>query len=333
MDDRYLRFLPKMSGYLITGYNMKIYCKLTESNVGKSDYKCAISFGTFSNRESTARPSRSGTGMKKWCVTAMYDITNPTEIYIDRVQNNDLCVVDGKLRNYEKGTIKLVKIALYTIKQLFPDVTKLSLHDDSQIYCDETSNMFKLSLSYDYIVKYNESWYQKNFSAELPGCKSKTYGDNIYPNIKYEDDTLMANYVKSLKKLDEPIIPYPLIIDTFPYFSEYKIDYESSNTPRKFINKLRKTLKNDFCFKVGKWLNQYMLTLHIKLSPEYWYILTENIESVPNFTMTKLKDENTKRILDGGGRTRNNSKKTGFRIVSDSNLTDIFVGGYDEYNT
>ena len=26
MDDKYLRFLPKMSGYLITGYNMKIYC-------------------------------------------------------------------------------------------------------------------------------------------------------------------------------------------------------------------------------------------------------------------------------------------------------------------
>jgi hypothetical protein len=312
MDNRFQRFLPKISGYILTGYNLKLYVKLTESNVGKSDYMCVLSFGT---------------GMKKFCLTALYKNINPTEIYIDRVQNNDLCVIDGKLRDYEKGTVKLVKIALYTIKQLFPDVTKLSLHDDSQIYCDETNNLFKLSLSYDYILKYNESWYQKNFSAELPGFKSKQN-----TNIIYEDGSLMANYVKSLSNLDEPIMPYPLIINIFPQFSEYKDEYESAKTPREFINRLRKTLKDDFCFKVGKWLNQYMLTLHIKLSAEHWYILSKNIELVPNFTMTKLKDENAKRILDGGGKTRKNNKKMGFRIVSDSNLTDICVGYYDEYN-
>jgi hypothetical protein len=78
-----------------------------------------------------------------------------------------------------------------------------------------------------------------------------------------------------------------------------------------------------------------MLTLHIKLSHEHWYIQTKKIDSVPNFTMTKLKDENAKRILDGGKRfnkTEKNSKKTGFRIISDSNLTDVCVGYYDEYN-
>lgn len=317
MDDRYLRFLPKTRGYIITGYDIKIYCKLTETNIGEPNYKCVISFGT---------------GMKKWCITALYDKTKPNEIYIDRVQNNDLCVIGGKLRDYEKGTTKLVKIALYTLRQLFPDVIKLTLHDDSQIYCDEKSLMFKLSLSYDYILKYNESWYQKNFNAELPGFISKKYTNTQYSTITYQQDSLMGNYVESLAKLDDAIMPYSLIINIFPQFSEYKMEYEASNTAREFISKLRKTLKNDFCFKVGKWLNQYMLFLQIKLSAEYWYILSVNIDSVPNFTITILSNNNTQRILNGGKRYNKTLKsKKGLQIIADSNFTDICVGSYDEY--
>jgi hypothetical protein len=319
MNYNYQRLLPQTSGYIITGYDMKLYCKLTESNIDQLNYKCVISFGT---------------GMKKWCITALYDKQKPNELYIDRVENNDLCTIDTKLRNYEKGTIKVVKIALCVLKQLFPDVTKLSLHDDSQIYCDEKNKIFKLSLSYDYILKYNESWYQKLFSAELPGFISKKYTNTgKYPTIISESDSLMEKYTSSLKELDEPIMDYSLIINIFPLFSEYKVVYESSSTPREFINTLRKTLKNDFCFKVGKWLNQYMLFLQIKLSPEYWYISATNIEKVPNFTMTKLDNSNTRRILSGGSnKTRKNVKKTGIRIISDSNFTDTVLGSYDEYN-
>lgn len=320
MNDRYVRFLPKTRGYIVTGYDIKVYCKLTETNIGESNYKCVISFGT---------------GMKKWCVTALYDNKKPTEIYIDRIENNDLCLIEGKLREYEKGTIKLVKISLYTIKQLFPDITKINLHDDSQIYCDETNKTFKLSLSYDYILKYNESWYQKNFSAELPGFISKEYNNDIkFPKIISEPDTLMDKYYTSLKELDTPIMPYPLIINIFSQFSEYKNEYESSTTPREFISILRKKLKNDFCFKVGKWLNQYMLFLQIKLSPEYWYIQTKNIFSVTNFTINKISSNNTNRILNGGKRNNKTQKKSkGIRLISDSNLTDIFVGGYEDFYT
>lgn len=319
MDDRYLRFLPKTTGYIITGYDIKVYCKLTETNIEEPNYKCVISFGT---------------GMKKWCITALYDNTKPTEIYIDRVENNDLCLIGGKLHNYEKGTVKLVKVALYTIKYLFPDINKINLHDDSQIYCDETNKMFKLSLSYDYILKYNESWYQKNFSAELPGFISKEYMNGIkFSKIISEPDTLMEKYCISLKELDTPIMPYPLIINIFSQFSEYKDEYESSNTPREFISALRKKLKNDFCFKVGKWLNQYMLFLQIKLSPEYWYIQTKNIVSVTNFTINKLSSNNTQRILNGGKRNKTQKNKKGIRLVSDSNLTDSFIGVYGDSNT
>lgn len=322
--DRYVRFLPKSTGYIITGYDIKVYCKLTETNIGEQNYNCVISFGT---------------GMKKWCIIALYDNKKPNEIYIDRVENNDLCLAVGKLREYEKGTIKLFKIALYTLKQLFPDIIKLTLHDNSQIYCNETNKMFKLSLSYDYILKYNESWYQKNFSAELPGFISKKNINNniINNNTKYpitsEPGTLMDIYTTSLRELDTNIMDYSLIINIFSQFSEYKNEYESSNTPREFINILRKTLKNDFCFKVGKWLNQYMLFLQIKLSPEYWYILTKNIANVPNFTINELTNNNTKTILNGGKRHNKTLKNnTGLCIISDSNLTDTFIGSYNDYN-
>ena len=63
--------------------------------------------------------------MKKFCLVALYDAHKPDEIYIDRVENNDLCVIEDKLRNYEKGTIKLVKLALYAIKYFFPNIKKL----------------------------------------------------------------------------------------------------------------------------------------------------------------------------------------------------------------
>ncbi len=309
-----------VTGYIVTGYNIKLYCKMTETNIGQPTYKCVLSFGG---------------GMKKFCLTAIFDNKNPTEIYIDRIDNNDLCVIEGKLQNYEKGTIKLIKISLCSIKKLFPHINKLTLVDDSQIYCEEINKNFKLSLSYDYILKYNESWYQKHFNAELPGFISKDYINNeIYPIIHNESGTLMYNYSNSLKVLDEPIMDYSLIINIFPQLIEYKNEYESSKTPRLFINLLRKKLKNEFCFKIGKWLNQYMVSLRIKLSAEYWYILTSNIESVPQFNMLLMDETNAKRILNGGynkiKNTKKQSKNYGYRIISDSNFTDSFIGSYND---
>jgi hypothetical protein len=312
------RSKPIVIGFIITGFNMKLYCKKTETGVGTDNYKCILSFGS---------------GMKKFCLVAMYDNKKPDEMYIDRVENNDLCLIEGKLTNFKKGMVKLIKIALFTIKTLFPKITKLSLHDDSQIYCDETNKMFKLSLSYDYIIKYNQSWYQKNFNAILPGFLSKEYIKNKeYPIILSEPNTLMDNYTKSLLILDEPLIDYSLITNIFYQISEYKDIYESSSCPRDFINKLRTNLGNDFCFKIDKWLNQYMLFLKIKLSPEYWFIRSSNIESIPNFTINILRN-NTARKVFSGGKTQKNSKyvKKGYTIIQDSNFTESFLGSYNDY--
>jgi hypothetical protein len=316
----YARFLPKLTGYLITGYDIKLYCKMSEFNIGQPNYTCTLSFGG---------------GMKKFCLVATFNNKKPNQIYIDRVDNNDLCTIDNKLKTYEKGTVKLVRIALRTIKQLFPHINKLTLFDDSQILCDESNNLFKLSLSYDYILKYNESWYQKQFSAELPGFISKEYVKNgKFPIVKAEPGTIMDNFMTSLLVLDEPIMDYSQIINSYPQFSEFETEYKAAKTPREFIGILRKKLGEDFCFKVGKWLNQYMVSLRIKLSPEYWYIPAEKILDVPKFSMTLMNEVNTKRILDGGGRrnTKKHSKKLGFRITGGHTFTESFIGSYDEYN-
>lgn len=309
---------PKISGYIVTGFNVKFYCKLSELYLNTPNYQCVISFGM---------------GMKQFCMTAIYKKIKPNEIYIDRVQNNDLCVFDGKLRNYDKGTVKIVKTSLYFIKQLFPDVTTITLFDDSQIYCEENSMQFKLSMSYDYILKYNETWYQKNFNAELPGFISKQYTNkNIFPIIESEPDSLMDKYNSSLKILDEPLMNYYLILNIFPQFSQYKDEYETSKSPRDFINKLRKKLGNQFCFIVGKWLNQYMLHIQIKFIQSEWYILTTNIQNVPNFSMLQINNKNAKRILDGGSKTYKNKKPSGFKIIADSNFTESFIDSFDNYS-
>ena len=310
-----------MNGYKVRGFDLTFYCKKSEINIGMSNYKCVLSFGA---------------GMKKFCMTAFYDKQkNPTTIYINNVENNDLCVSNGLLSNYDKGTVKLVKTALYVIKTEFPEITTLTLKDDSQIYCEKGSKLFKMSMSYDYILKYNESWYQKHFNAILPGFISKNYISNKV-NIVSEPNSIMNKYVSSLHVLDEPNIDYSLIRDSFPQFEQYKDIYESSKSPRDFIQQLRTTLGTKYCFIVGPWLNHYMIFLQIKLHPDDWYILSSMIEPVPNYKIDPIDFIHAKRILDGGSqknrtnKTRKQKKYT-YKIVADCNFRDTCVGYYDKH--
>ena len=174
-----------------------------------------------------------------------------------------------------------------------------------QILYNGTNEPFKLSLSYDYILKYNQTWYQNKFGAELP---------------EYAD----KDYINSLLVLDEPIMDYSLIIDLYPQFIEYEYEYRISKTPREFINTLRLKLQSEFYFKVGPWLNQYMKTLQIKLSSEFWYIATSSIAPIDNFSI-KLMSEELEEFTD------NTNECTGFHIASDSNFTNSYIGTYEQF--
>jgi hypothetical protein len=309
----------KISGYLITGYDIKLYCKKTETDINTPKYKCVVSFGT---------------GMKRFCMTSIYESEKPTELYIDRIEKNNLCVIGQKLNIYDRGTVKLVKTALFVLKTLFPIAEKISLIDDSLIYCEEESKRFKLSMSYDYIIKYNQTWYQKCFNAELPGFISKQKLDeNKFPKITSVDNSLMDIYSKSLVVLDQPILNYELMLNRFDAIREYKEEYNTSATPREFINKLRVKLGSTFCYDIGKWLNQYMGLLHIKLLPDFWLILISNISQVPKFSMNKIDDLVAKHILDGD--VRNTTKNSSFdkkylKLISDPVFTESFISNYSE---
>jgi hypothetical protein len=286
----------EIKGYDIKGYGMHIYCKITEYGIDTEGYKCTMSFGT---------------GLKKFCLIASYSKDNPYEIYIDRIEKRDICIVNGTLSDFEEGTVKFVKTALCTMKQLYPHVRKYTLKDNSQLVCNDTANdKNKILLSYDYILKYNQTWYQSKFNAELP-------------------DSFMDIAHKSYSILDKQLNPLPLVSDAIPELEKYKHEYETSKTPREFIHTLRTKYGDAYCFEVS-WLNRYMLYLNIEIFPNHWYISENHIKSVPNYKATLLPQRNAIRKLDGGTR-KNTRKQKSYCFTSDCVLTSDIVGTYDEY--
>ena len=275
--------------YKITGFNINMYCKLTEYGINTDKYMCSMSFGS---------------GRNKYCLNAIYKAESPYEIYIDRIEINNSCTINSLLSDFDEGLVKLVKTALFTMKKAYPHVLKYKLHDDSHIICDGINNKFKLSLAYDYILKYNQTWYENKFNAELPGLLS---------NKKIEDGSLMENYLKSLKILGIELIPYDIITSAIPVISNYKNEYNTATSPRTFITNIRKTYKDKYCFEVSKWLNGYMKFLQIKLSPEYWFINTSNILNVPNFNSVQLSNNTINKIFNrkGGGISNKTLKQKG----------------------
>ena len=292
--------LFNIKGYQISGYGLKLYCKITEYGINSDNYKCTMSFGT---------------GFKKFCFIASYSRENPYEIYIDRVERKESCVLNNKLSDFKDGTVKLVNLALWTMTKLYPHVKKYTLKDDSQIPCDGENSKDALHLGFDYILKYNETWYQNKFNAELPGFISKSKSNNSkLTTIKSEKGSLMDSVYSSFKVLDDELVPIQLVSDLIPYILEYKEEYSTSNTPREFIDKLRTKLGNKFCIIVGKWLNNYMFYLKIDIEMNKWYILKSNIVQPSDYSVIRLSDSNVSLKLNGG--KRNTRKKGEYSIIS-----------------
>jgi hypothetical protein len=227
-----------------------------------------------------------GTGSKKYCVIASYSAKEPYKIYIDRVEKNEACTLNAPISKIEKGTIKLLKLALYTMKQLYPHVTHYNLQDHSKIYCSSNNKEKSISLAHDYIIKNNKTYYEENFNAILPGGEELIDGSG-----KIMKDSIMYTYNKSLKILDEPCKEFYLIVDAFPIIEKYKDEYNKSISPRDFINRLKNKYKDKYCEEIGSWLNSYMNILHISIYPEQWFILSKNIKGL----FRKKSPNNTKK--------------------------------------
>jgi hypothetical protein len=241
-------------------------------------------------------------GKSTYCFTAIIKAKAPTHVYIDRVEYNEACVENGTLQE-RGGTSKLVLLSLWTITQLFPEITQFDLIDDSNIYCKKDSKRFKLSLAYDYILKYNQTWYEKSFGAVLPTYEIIEDGKKT---------SIYDKYKTLLDVLNEPLQPYEIVKPRVNAIESEEKEYREALSPRDFINRLRVKYGEIYCFKVGGWLNGYMKFLGIKLYNEEWRIYKRDIKEPTGFMIERIVENH----IRGGKRKYLNktTKKKSFKI-------------------
>jgi hypothetical protein len=220
--------------YAVNGFGNSFYCKVTELDARGSVFY-SFAFG----------------GKDTFCFIAAMDPNKDYIPYIDRVEYNESCVKEGSLDEVG-GTAQLVKCALWTMKTLFPHITKFKLLDDSYIYCKRGSKEAKMSLAYDMIFKRNHTWYEDKFKAYLPS-------------------TLMEEYKTSVLTIDKPLAPFQYVSNIIPKIHKYKEEYESSSTPREFIQAIRNKYGKKYCFELD-WLVQYSEMLGIQYFKHAWEI-------------------------------------------------------------
>jgi hypothetical protein len=292
----------------IKGYGIGANCKITTY----SDNRVTYSFGN---------------GRNNYCLTASYDPANPDNIYIDRVEKAE-CLIDVNIEDIEDATAKLVRLALYTMYQDKPSIKRITLKDDSYLYCNGSSGP-KISIAYDYILKYNQTWYQKKFGALLPGFISengemientkliKISIDDSPKMVHVIDGSPMDIYLTSILNLDKPCITYEEITDNFYEIKRHRNEYELSASPRDFIEKLRK--KYDivtFCKEGATWFKRYIEFLQVKLFYDLWYIPVSSIKMPTGFVITEPSAKNKSRILQGGKRNRTKKSSIQYGIIS-----------------
>ena len=272
-----------ISKFIITAYDISTYCKITrvEENA-KTSY--TISFG----------------GTNYYCIVVSISSDTPTEAYIDRIESNEKCFNEGKTKYF-------VKLALWTIKIKFPLINKFTLNDDSHIDCTKGIKTHKLNLAYEYILKYNKTWYEENFKAQLPENLTKTYKDGLLI-------------------LDKPLQTYEIMKDRLYELQKYACDYENARSPRDFMTKLREKYKENYCFEVSKWLTKYMISLKINIFQQQWYIDKSHIAEPPNYTIKQ-----TVETLRGGYKRLNKTIKNSKRFTFGPYNEGHSLGTYETF--
>ena len=258
--------------YVIHAFNKKFYCKISTCRKYNSNIISAtLSFGVNNT----------------YCVVIAIDDITKQFGYLAEVQYNKLCITDGTLER-KIGTYQFVSVCLYTVTYLFPNIKILNLKDDSYFDCINNGKHYKTSLSHDYIIKYNQTYYEKNFNAKLP--------KDIYDI-----------YRESLDILDSEIIPLDILKiklkniknnknnknnkkKNISYLEKYKDTYANAKTPREFINMLRNKYGEQYCFEVRLWLISYLELLGIDTYKDNWYIDPYNFKKPSDYTIYRTNN-------------------------------------------
>lgn len=243
------------SWFRIGGHGQEFYVKHTTfPTYGSSMPNVTISVG----------------GIRSFCV--IIAIKSESVAYIDRVEFDEFCSATGILQE-NKGIETLLKCAMWFVFQRYPSIRRFTLEDDSHIYCVKKSKQHKLSLSYDYILKYGQTWYEKKLGATLP-------------------DIVVSDYKKSQDILDKEITPFEIISKDMTKLKAYEDIYRKAKTPREFITSLRTSMgSHTYCMEVGKWLTQYMELLNVQIFKRDWFIPTDSLKEPEGYTMKELQDE------------------------------------------
>lgn len=249
-------------------------------------------------------------GPNKICVVIAID-SSKQEAYIDRVDYDSQCAMNGTLKR-QNGTVDLVCAALWIVRTRFPHITTFTLKDDSHIKCQEGSNRYKLSLAYDYILKYGGTWYQNKFHATLP-------------------DNYLHDFQDSLKCITEPLenIEY-LISRGADYLEPYREIYLDSSSPRDFFKRLRNIYGDQYCYQVCSWIGKYMNLLDVKLFYDSWFIQVDKVQEPPNYSIQKMNRPPSIR----GGTRRKRQRGRSVRRRKDDEYDDFFgsiVGVYGDF--
>jgi hypothetical protein len=318
-----------VKGFRLRGYGVTTYCKVTETMGSRINF----SFGM---------------GRNKWCMNIKYDGKKSEEAYIDRVEHNDLCVEGESLSTILQGTVKLVRLGIYFVKHMLPQVSLFTLMDDSHIYCNGGQNGPSISLAYETITKYNQTWYQQKCGAVLPGFVSAfyptteveaapSYMEDIPISISGKPmvmrvvrDSIMAHYLYSIRVLDEPCGPWSDYSEGSTKIDgllPYRELYEASSSPRDFIARVRAMHSKDYCLSVHRWFNSYIRSLRLKDFKDSWVIPVEIIQTPPDFSMAAMGESAARAKLNGGG--RGGARQTRKRRWSMGPRTVIGPGGMD----
>ncbi len=273
------------------------YYKVSSEN---KVYSCKITTYKFPGRPETSTISFGG--KSTYCIVGAWKSIEPTIVYIDRIEYDKGCILDGQLE-HGKGTISMIQAALYTIRRLYPDVTQITFTDDSHIYCEHGSKKYKLSLAHDYILKYNQTWYEQKFHAKLPL--------NLYQSFQ-----------SSLSVLDEPLSPFEFQVTLSPYLEQYKQQYMSASTPRDFFTTLRNDFGTRYCVEVWHWIRHYLeQQLHIKVYKDSWSIDTSTIQPPHEYQLDKTTQQ-------GGSRKRYTRK---MRKYEEEYMVEQGLGLYGDW--
>jgi len=292
----------------IHGNGIDTYCKVSQyeyTDDSKSSY--TLSFGT---------------GPQRYCLTVSINGMDYSTAYIDRVDRVEACSKGG-LSKIVNGMIKLVPLGLYTITRMCPWVKRFTLKDNSRIVCNGKDGP-AISLAYDSILKYNVTWYQKNFGARLEGLvdaaneTTETFSSSL-GDFHAVKGSPMARFFICLRALERPCYEWENIQDHFPEMRAYHDLYASSPTIREFLLRIRRQYHDaeSFCNGVSPWFDNYMDSiLHISVFSDGWFIPVELVREPEGFAVKKQVDASVLNALQGGRHgTKRRKRLTRSRLI------------------